>query len=287
MRRARTSVRDALDGALVALRAAGVQTPRLDAELLAAHALGVDRARLLSDPDLAVEGPEARTLQAAVRRRAIEREPIAYITGVRHFRNLELRVDARALIPRPESELLVEAALAARPGARVLDLCTGCGAVALAVKQERGDLAVSASDISQAALDLARENAARLDLDVEFMHADLFEGLGDDYDLVLANPPYVREDERSALAPEIVRHEPGLALFAGEDGLDVLRGIFEGARERERISTLAVEHGEGQAQAVVELARDAGFGHLHKLADLAGIDRVVLATRGPDGEGRW
>ena len=199
---ARTSVRDALDGAIAALGAGGCETPRLDAELLTAHVLGVDRARLLTDSELPVEGPAARALQAAVRRRAVDREPVAYIIGARHFRRLELRVDHRALIPRPESELLVEVALTAPAGASVLDLCTGSGAVALAVKDERPDLAVTGSDISAPALALARENArAARRWRSSFVQADLLDGLDDRYDLVLANPPYVADGDGARWRP--------------------------------------------------------------------------------------
>ena len=279
MKRARTSVRDALDSAVIALRAGGCETPRLDAELLAAHVLGVDRAHLLTDSELAVEGAAARALQSAVRRRAFEREPIAYITGTRHFRRLELHVDRRVLIPRPESELLVEVALAAPAGASVLDICTGSGAVALAVKDERPDLAVTGSDVSEEALSVARENATRLAIDADFVRADLLDGVADEYDLVLANPPYVSDGERSALAPEIVRHEPALALFAGADGLDVVRRIFPETAARTRVTTVAVEVGAGQAAQACDLARRAGFAAVRRVADLGGIERVVVASR--------
>ncbi len=148
-----------------------------------------------------------RAFQDAVRRRAVEREPVAYILGRRDFRRLELAVDRRALVPRPETELLVEVGLGLAAGARVLDLGTGSGAVALALKDERPDLRVSGSDISEAALELAELNARRLELDVQWLHADLLEEVGE-FDAILSNPPYVADSERATLAPEIVRHEP-------------------------------------------------------------------------------
>jgi release factor glutamine methyltransferase len=273
-----TSARDALDGAITAIAAAGCETPRLDAEVLLAHVLGVGRERLLSDRDLLVAGSAVRAYQDAVRRRAVEREPVAYITARRGFRRLELSVDPRALIPRPESELLVEVALGLGAGARVLDLGTGSGAVALALKHERPDLQVSASDSSVRALELARANAERLQLDVRWLHADLLTDVGE-LDAILSNPPYVAESERAALAPEIVRHEPPEALFAGPDGLDTIRALFAQLAERPDVRFLALEIGAGQAPAVAELARAAGFDAVRFERDLARIQRVVVAER--------
>ena len=159
-----TAVRDALDGAITAIAAAGCDTPRLDAELLLAHALGVSRERLLIDNELAVAGPAVRAFQELVRRRSVQREPVAYVLGARHFRRLEIAVDPRVLIPRPETELLVEVALALPDGASVLDLGTGSGAVALALKDERPDLSVTGSDLSPGAVEVARNNGGRLGL---------------------------------------------------------------------------------------------------------------------------
>src|SRR4051812_21084698 len=155
-------VRYALDSALVALEAARVDSPRLDAEVLLAHALGVDRAALWLDPDRTVEGAAVRWFRDAVRARAVERVPVAYLVGRRGFRRLELDVDPRVLVPRPETEHVVEALLDLPRGARVHDVGTGSGAIALTLKDERPDLAVSGSDISEEALAVARANAARL-----------------------------------------------------------------------------------------------------------------------------
>jgi release factor glutamine methyltransferase len=275
-----TPVRDALDGAITAIVAAGCDTPRLDAEVLFAHALGVSRERLLTERDLTVSGQDVRTVQDAVRRRAIEREPVAYITGVRGFRRLELTVDPRALIPRPETELLVEIALARLPhGARVLDVGTGSGAVALALADERPDLLVSGSDVSLDALELARANGARLGLNVSWLHSDLLADAPDEFDAILSNPPYVAESERSSLAPEILRHEPAGALFAGPDGLDAIRGLIAQSGERARVRLIALEVGAGQAGAVAELMCGAGFDSVCREPDLAGIERVVVGER--------
>jgi release factor glutamine methyltransferase len=274
-----TPVRDALDGAATAIGAAGCETPRLDAEVLLADILGVDRARLLTERKLTVAGPAVRAFQNAVRRRAVEREPVAYITGRRGFRHIELSVDRRALIPRPETELLVEVALALPAGACVLDLGTGSGAVALALAQERPDLRVSGSDVDADALELARANGQRLGLAVQWLRADLLDGIPDEFDAVLSNPPYIAEGERAALAPEILRHEPARALFAGVDGLDAIRALFAQLAARERVRLVALEVGAGQAGAVAALMSDSGFATVRGERDLAGIERVVVGQR--------
>jgi release factor glutamine methyltransferase len=272
-------VRDALEGAITALTAAGVETPRLDAEVLLANAMDIDRARLYIDRELTVEGPAVRRYQDAVRRRSVEREPVAYIIGKRGFRHIELTVDHRALIPRPETELLVEIGIALPEAIRVLDVGTGSGAVALVLKHERKDLNVTGSDISEQALNLARENGQKLGLDVEWLRSDLMDDVPDEYDAVLSNPPYVAESERATLAPEILRHEPESALFAGDDGLETIRRLLAQLAERKRVRTAALEVGAGQADPVSELMRRAGFPRVRAERDLAGIKRVVVGER--------
>jgi release factor glutamine methyltransferase len=279
-----TPAHDALDGAITAIGAAGCDTPRLDAELLLANVLGVTRERLFLDHELSVHGPAVRAFQDAVRRRAVEREPVAYIVGRRGFRRLELAVDRRALVPRAETELLVETGLTLGAGARVLDVGTGCGAVALALKDERPDLEVAGSELSEEALELARANGRQLGLDVRWLQADLLAGVPDEFDAILANLPYVADSERRALAPEILRHEPHDALFAGPDGLAAIRALLTpgGPRSvaaRERVELLALEVGAGQAPAVSELTRAAGFADVRCECDLAGIERIVIGER--------
>ncbi len=271
----RTSVRDALDSALVALTAAGCDTPRLDAEVLLADVLGIDRTALFLDPERGLTSDEARRFRDhAMRRRG--REPVAYITGRQEFRWLDLHVDRRVLVPRPETEHLVEAALALPAGARVVDVGTGSGAVALALKSERPDLHLVATDVSADALDVARANAQRLGLDVEFRHGDLLAGAAGPVDAVVSNPPYVREGER--LPPDVAAHEPHLALFAPGDGLEVVRRLVPGAAEA-GAGFLAIEVGEGQATVAAELLRSGGFAAVEVVADYAGIDRVVVGRR--------
>ncbi len=274
-----TSARDALDGAITAITAAGCETPRLDAELLLADALGVSRERLVVDSDLVLEGPAVRVFQNAIRRRAVQREPVAYILGHRGFRGLEVAVDPRALIPRPETELLVEVGLGLPRGARVLDVGTGSGAVALALKDERPDLHLTGSDLSEDALALARANGERLGLAVSWLRADLLAGVPDEFDAILTNPPYVAESARASLAPEILRHEPPGALFSGPDGLDAIRALLAQMGAREQVRMVALELGAGQAPEVLELLRAAGFPSVRAERDLAGIERVVVGER--------
>jgi release factor glutamine methyltransferase len=265
----RTSVRDALDSAVIALSAAGCDTPRLDAELLLASVLGVGRAAIIAAPGRELEPQEARAfMDLAARRRS--REPVAYIRGEKGFRRLMLAVDPRVLVPRPETEFVVEAALSLPEGARVVDVGTGSGAIALALKDERPDLSVVATDVSADALDVARGNAERLGLEVEFLHGDLLEPLTGAVHAVLSNPPYVAAGDR---LPPDVGFEPRGALFGGEDGLDVVRRLV---REASDVPFLALEVGAGQAAAVAGLmvGRDVAL-----VRDYAGHERVVVGRR--------
>ena len=268
------TVAEALGAATEALAAAGVDTPRLDAELLLCRATGWDRARIAVEPALGVEPAAGREFGTMVRRR-LRREPVAYILGSKGFRHIDLAVDRRVLIPRPESELLVEVALELRP-ARVLDVGTGSGAVALAIAAEIPECEVTATDTSGESLDLARENAARLGLSgrVRFLKDSVPEG--ESFDLVVANLPYVAETDRAMLEPEVASWEPAGALFAGADGLDAFRAVIPtlgGA------AAVALEVGAGQAEAVAEIAREAGFGSVEARRDLSGIERVVTGRR--------
>lgn len=268
-------VAEALQGAAEALAAAGVDSPRLDAELLLCEATGWERAQLAAGPEAELPAGAGREFAALVRRR-LRREPLAYITGRKGFRHLELAVDRRALIPRPETELLVEVALERRPGT-VLDVGTGSGAIALAVASELPECSVTATDTSPAALELARENAARLGLAdrIAFELGTLPAAAGG-YDLLLANLPYVPDGDWAALQPEIREYEPRSALTAGADGLEAVRSLLAA---RPEAGALALEIGAGQAPATAELLRESGFPSTEVRRDLAGIERVVVGTR--------
>jgi release factor glutamine methyltransferase len=265
--------REALSASVDALRAAGIEEPRLDAELLLAEATGWDRARLVASPEAELAPAAMRRFAEMVRRR-LRREPVAYIVGRRGFRHLELQVDSRVLIPRPETELVVEFALELAPST-VLDVGTGSGAIALAIASELPGCEVVATDTSAPALEVARENAERLGLAarIELVEAMLPAGR-DEFDLALANLPYVSEAEWGALQPEVTEWEPRRALLAGPDGLDVLRAAIPALADVAPI--VALEVGAGQSAAVAELLMAAGFGAIEVRPDLAGVPRLVI-----------
>jgi release factor glutamine methyltransferase len=269
-------VREALSGSADALAAVGVETPRLDAELFLCEATGWDRARLAAEPEAGVPADAGRRFSEMVRRR-LRREPVAYILGRKGFRHIELAVDRRVLIPRPETELLVELALELRPR-RVLDMGTGSGAVALAIADELPGCEVVATDTSPAALEVARANAERLGLSDRIeLHESMLPAPPPPFDLIVANLPYVAEAEWAGLEPEVTEWEPREALLAGADGLDVIRTAIPVAAAA--APALALEVGAGQAAAVSELLFEAGFAKVETRPDLAGIPRLVWGRR--------
>ena len=271
---ATSPLREALALAAEEFETAGVDTPRLDAEVMLAAVLGTDRAALHADPQRMIDLDAAQRFDAMVRRR-VRREPVAHILGRAHFRQLELIVDHRVLIPRPETEMLVELA---DDRQRVLDVGTGSGAVALAIAQERAAVTVTGIDSSPVAVEVARANAEALGLEVEFLIADLV--VGGPYDLVVSNPPYVRDSEWPGLAPEITLYEPEEALLGGPDGLDVIRRLVPAAIEVLRPGgMLALEVGQGQSRAVEALFERSGLRLLETQRDLARIPRVVRGRR--------
>ena len=260
----------------------GSPTPRLDAELLLAHGLGLSRIQLYTEFDRPLTEEELAVCRELVRRRGA-REPVAYVTGHWGFRRLDLAVDRRVLVPRPETELVVDRCLALLESVqepRVVDVGTGSGAIALALKQERPDAAVVASDISPDAIEVASANADRLGLAVEIVESDLLEGVpGGPFTLIVSNPPYVAEDELDGLEPEVAEWEPRLATVAGADGLAVYHRLLPQAAGRLTAGGhIVLECGAGQAQALRDALADAGFGDVGVDRDLAGIERVVWGT---------
>lgn len=261
----------------------GVEGPRLNAELLIGHALGLKRMQLYLQFERPLTEVELAKIRPLVKRRS-DREPIQYIVGTTDFSGLTLKVDRRALIPRPETELLVEELRKLEPApARILDLGTGSGAIALALATHFPAAAVTAVDRSPDALALAAENAAQLGLQarVIFIESDWFAAVPAEavFDLVVANPPYLSDAETDATQPEVLRHEPRGALSAGPDGAEDLLAIIAAAKPRLAPGgRLALETGIAQHPRLVEAARAAGFKDVTSRQDLTGRDRFVLAS---------
>jgi release factor glutamine methyltransferase len=253
----------------------GLLTARLDAELIVAHVLELTRAELALERGRVVTDAEAERVAKLTARRAA-REPLQYVLGEWGFRRLTLTVDGRALIPRPETETVVERCLALLAGVeapRVLDVGTGSGAIALAIADEHPGAAVTGIDVSAEALSLARQTAARTGVAVELLQVDLLGGLpGSDWDLVVSNPPYVRPDEAATLAPEVVDWEPHVALFDGGHTETLVR---DAAAVLRRGGALVLESYDERARAVAGLLERAGFEQVAVTRDLAGRDRVV------------
>jgi release factor glutamine methyltransferase len=264
------------------LESHGSPTPRLDAELLLSHGLGLSRIELYTQFERPLDDAELAACRELVRRRGL-REPVAYVIGHWGFRRLDLMVDARVLVPRPETELVVDRCLALLEGCeqpRVLDVGTGSGAIALALKDERPDAVVVGCDVSEEALQVARGNAETLALAVELVRSDLLEGVPAGlFRLIVSNPPYVAESEMETLEPEVADHEPRLATVAGPDGLEVYRRLLPQAAARlDGGGWLVLECGAGQAQPLLAELGGLGYVDAGVDADLAGIDRVVWAT---------
>ncbi len=264
----------------------GIENARLDAELLLAAVLEVDRLKLYLQFDRPVSPSELERFREFVRRR-LKREPVQYIIGVSAFRDLVLKVDRRALIPRPETEVLVGEVLKwlkSRPAAgvaTVLDIGTGTGAIALSLAQE-AECRVVATDVSPDALALAGENVANTGMGdrVELRLGDAWAAVRSErFDVIVSNPPYIADAERASLAPEVEAWEPGLALFAPEAGMAILSAIVGGAHAYLRPGgLLALEMGSTQGGAVCALVDGAGrYGPARIVKDLAGRDRIVLA----------
>jgi release factor glutamine methyltransferase len=281
------TVRDVVVWMTDDLRKRGVEGARLDAELIVAQALGIDRVKVIVGGERSLEPAELETIRALFRRRRTS-EPVAYLRGVREFYGRPFRVDKRVLVPRPDTEILVQVALERLRGhelsARVLDVCTGSGCVAVTLKLESPTMSVDATDLSRDALVVARDNAHRLGAiwNVRFLHGDLFQPLGDPsprYDLITANPPYIATGEIETLQADIREHEPRMALDGGGDGLDLVRRIVaEAPRWLRPGGALAMEIGAGQADAVAALfARH--LSDVRRTRDYGGHERVISGLK--------
>lgn len=272
-----SSLRELMRVAAARLHAAGSTSPRVDAEYLLLHVLKKTPVWLRTHDEVRLHAQEEERFESLLRRR-LQGEPVAYITGTRGFWSLDLAVNASTLIPRPDTELLVEFALEKLPlqqPARVLDLGTGSGAIALAVKTERPVSEVTALDVSAAALEVAQGNAQRLDLDVEFLHSNWFAAVeGRRFDLLLSNPPYIDPDDEH-LGQGDLRFEPLNALVSSAQGLQDLRRIITAAPAYLLPGGwLALEHGYDQGAAVRALLEQNGFVDVATQQDLGGQDRI-------------
>ena len=256
----------------------GVESPRLDAEHLLGKAVGLSRVELYMHHDRPLSDAERDAFRELVRRRG-DREPLAYVLGEWGFRRLTLKTDRRALVPRPETEVVVERCLALLDGGapRVLDVGTGTGAIALAIVDEHPGAKVRALDVSPEALALARENAERTGLEIELVEGDLIGGLGDrEYDLVVSNPPYIAQEEIDTLEPEVRDWEPRLATVAGEHTAQIAEHALEALVPG---GHLVLEVADARADAAAELFERLGYDDVAVTADLAGRDRIVEGRR--------
>lgn len=283
------NIRDALKRGCEVLEGAGSESPRLDAQVLLLAVLREERTVLVSHPERELATQEEQLYNQYISERALGK-PVSYITGVKEFMGLEFVVNEAVLIPRPETELLVEEAVRVLNGKamRVLDLCTGSGAIAVSIRHFVPQAEVTATDLSEEALKVARENAERLTAGgIRFLQGDLFEAFSnlqapgsELFNLIVSNPPYIPAEVIDGLMPDVKDFEPRLALDGGADGLDIYRRLIPQAAEHLAPGgVLLLEIGFDQGETVPDLCRQAGLGNIAVLKDLAGLDRVVRAER--------
>jgi release factor glutamine methyltransferase len=273
----------ALDEAAGFLKKAGIESCKLDAAMLLAKVLGTDRTEFLIRPGARIKICDYKKYQELLKRRA-NHECTAYITNSKEFRFLEFYVDKSVLVPRPDTETLVEAALRridklkeTKDEICILDMCTGCGAVALSLKYERPFIKMCASDISDAALAIARKNAEKhkLQNDIRFIHSDIFENIAGRFDIIVSNPPYVPHELIKTLQAE-VQKEPAIALDGGGDGLEIIRRIAGGAKKHlPRGGCIFLEASPEQMDDTAGLLVSAGFNGVEVSRDLSGAGRVI------------
>ena len=288
----RWKIKELLEVSTKYLKDKGIESPRLTAELLLSHALGLDRISLYLRFDQPLTDPELSSYRGLITRR-IRREPLQYITGIKEFWSLEFAVDPRGLIPRPETEALVEKAVAILKEKRkmdsreplVLDMCTGCGAIAVAISKEIPEARIWATDVSKEVLKLARLNAERHGVTprIEFRQGDLWEALPTPplpkFDLIVSNPPYVPTEEFEALPPEVRDYEPRLALDGGTGGTRILTRILKAAPDyMSPGGWIMVELDPRQVDNMVRLAEETGrYGEVRPEKDFSGRNRFITA----------
>ena len=278
------TVGDTLSEAIDVLRASGVETPHLDAQLLLAHAVGRSRLDLIAHPELELFESQDRIFRAMLDERS-RRCPLAYLVGYREFYGLRIEVSRSVLVPRPETELLVEETIR-RVGTgpvRIADIGTGSGAVAVALAANLPDAEIYGVDISSTALEVAGHNVAKHHLSgrVRLLEGSLCEPLaGIEFDAVVSNPPYIPADQIESLQPEVAKWEPRGAMDGGPDGLDVIRRLLPDARTLLKAGGFAaIEVGMGQADSVRRIAGDGGYCQSETRCDLAGIERIVICQK--------
>jgi release factor glutamine methyltransferase len=283
VRTSSTTVSGLLASGIRELQIAGVDTPKLDAELLLVKASGLNRTEILTHPDLTLSSTVTKQYLAYLSRR-FRREPLAYITGERYFYDLLLHVTPDVLVPRQETEVLVEAALSISQGYQsptIIDIGVGSGAIALAIAKHAKNATVFGTDTSAGALAAASANAEGYQ-NVTFALGDLFDPFPDiGFDLVVSNPPYIPSADIASLQPEVASYEPHQALDGGADGLDAYRRLIpESAKHLKIGGSLAVEIGIGESNSVMQLCAASGFSNIRSILDYAGIERVVTAIYG-------
>lgn len=281
---------EAIKKAASTLSAHGVSDARLDAEVLLRFILDRDRAWLITHANEPLAGDKRKLFEDAVNRRA-KREPLQHITGRQEFWGFDFRVTPDVLIPRPETEFVVESAIRAagkRPGLTIIDLCTGSGCIAVSLAKELPGARIFATDVSEKALSVARENAGSHDVSsrIRFIEGDLFEPLEEldlrgRVDIITANPPYIRSGDLPALQPEVKKFEPERALISGPEGTEIHRSILEAAPDfLKKRGAVIMEMGLGQAEGLIKIVNEDGrYSAPEILKDLAGIDRVIVAKK--------
>lgn len=275
------NIKTALHEAAGRLAAAGIDTPLLDAQVLLAHVTGAQRVHFYAHPEEDLEPGDETAFLALVARRE-RREPVAYLTGVKEFYGLDFRVGPGILIPRPDTEVLVEKALSflgtlEKPCPKVLDLCSGSGCIGLSVAKNH-PVRLTLSDLSQSAVETGRENARSLGVAARILKGDLFSSVpdGEKFDLILSNPPYIPEGDICVLSPEISRYEPRLALSGGASGYEIYERLIREAPDYLRTGgLLLMEFGDGQSARIAEMLRTGGFHDCFVISDLSGSPRAA------------